>query len=151
MSKAALPIALQLVGDRGELILVRAAAPPDHVECDEYGRPLAYLDQQEESVKREVLSYLRDVVAELQHSNPGLRVIMDVRIGDPAPGIVMAELDRRADLVVMTTHGRTGLRRAIVGSVAGKVLRTGRAPVVLVGPVTAVAVTHTAQIARAKG
>jgi nucleotide-binding universal stress UspA family protein len=59
---------------------------------------------------------------------------MDVRLGEPAEGIVMAEMDRRIDLVVMSTHGRTGLGRAIMGSVAGEVLRTGRAPVVLVGP-----------------
>jgi nucleotide-binding universal stress UspA family protein len=46
-------------------------------------------------------------------------------------------MDRRADLVVMSTHGRTGLGRALTGSVAGEVLRTGRVPVVLVGPASA--------------
>jgi Universal stress protein family len=39
-----------------------------------------------------------------------------------------------AALVVMATHGRTGLRRSIMGSVAGQVLERGSAPLVLVRP-----------------
>jgi len=46
----------------------------------------------------------------------------------------MAAVDRDADVVVMATHGRTGVRRATMGSVAGAVLRTGSTPVLLVGP-----------------
>jgi len=57
----------------------------------------------------------------------------NLRVGDPAPAIVMAEIDCRADLVVMSTHGRTGLGRAVMGSVAGEVLRSGRVPVALAG------------------
>jgi nucleotide-binding universal stress UspA family protein len=37
-------------------------------------------------------------------------------------------------VVVMATHGRTGFRRAVLGSVAGAVLREGSTPVLLVGP-----------------
>ena len=62
---------------------------------------------------------------------------MDIRVGEAVAGIVMAEMDRRIDLVVMSTHARTGLGRAIMGSVAGDVPRTGRAPVLLVGPAVA--------------
>ena len=63
-----------------------------------------------------------------------MRVTCDVRIGDPVEGIVIAEADRAIDLVVMATHGRTGLGRALMGSVAGAVLRTGHTPVLLVPP-----------------
>ena len=113
------------------------AAPPDHVELDENGRPRAFLDQQEEALKRDAFDYLRRIVAQLTQTNPDLNVTMDIRVGEPAPGIVMAATDRGADLVVMSTHGRTGFRRAVMGSVAGEVLRTGRAPVLLVGPTSA--------------
>ncbi len=61
-------------------------------------------------------------------------VKIDVRIGDPTSGIAMAAIDSQADLIVVGTHGRTGIRRAVLGSVAGTVLRTGTAPVVLVHP-----------------
>jgi nucleotide-binding universal stress UspA family protein len=136
-SEAAVPVACQLLGVAGELVLVSVAAAPDHVERDERGRPRAFLDQQEEALKRDVFDYLRNVAARLRDTDPDLHVTIDVRVGDPAPGIVMAETDRGADLVVMSTHGRTGLGRAVMGSVAGEVLRTGSAPVVLVGPASA--------------
>ena len=39
-----------------------------------------------------------------------------------------------ADAVVMATHGRTGIQRAVLGSVTGTVLRAGPTPVLLVHP-----------------
>jgi nucleotide-binding universal stress UspA family protein len=136
-AEAALPVARHLLGTAGELVLVSVVAPPDHVERDEIGRPRAYLDQQEEALKREAFEYLRIVLAELKQGDPDLHATIDVRVGEPAEGIVVAEADRGADLVVMSTHGRTGLGRAFMGSVAGEVLRTGNVPVVLVGPASA--------------
>ena len=133
-AEAALPIALQMLGAAGELVLVSVAAPPKHVELDETGHVRAYLDQQEDSLRREALEYLRGVIAQLTRSDPDLHVAADVRIGEPAQGIVIAAIDRGADLVVMSTHGRTGLGRVLMGSVAGEVMRTGHTPVVLVGP-----------------
>jgi len=44
--------------------------------------------------------------------------------GTPAAEIVRWATDRNADLVCLTTHGRTGLARAFLGSVAEQVLRT---------------------------
>jgi nucleotide-binding universal stress UspA family protein len=133
-AEAALPAALEIVGAAGELVLCSVAAAPDHVERDQQGRVRAYLDQQEEAVRRETLDYLRQVEAELKQQRPDLHVTVDVRIGDPAPGIAMAEIACGADLVVMATHGRTGLRRAVLGSVAGAVLIMGSVPVLLVSP-----------------
>jgi nucleotide-binding universal stress UspA family protein len=40
--------------------------------------------------------------------------------------------ERGADLIVMGTHGRTALARAVIGSVADKVVRQANVPVVLV-------------------
>jgi nucleotide-binding universal stress UspA family protein len=63
-----------------------------------------------------------------------VNVKIDVRFGDPATGITLAAIDTQADVIVMATHGRTGISRAMQGSVAGMVLRTGTTPVVLVHP-----------------
>ena len=136
-AETALPVALKIVGTTGELILASVAAAPDHVERDEQGHVRAYLDQQEEAVRRESLDYLRQVEAQLKRQRPDLHVTLEVRIGDPAPGITMAEIACGADLVVMATHGRTGIRRAVLGSVAGAVLITGSVPVLLVSPAAA--------------
>jgi nucleotide-binding universal stress UspA family protein len=117
-------------------------AAPDHVERDEQGRVRAYLDQQEDAVKREALEYLRAVEAQVKRQRPDLQVSLDVRIGDPAAGIAMAEIALAADLVVMATHGRTGTRRAVLGSVAGAVLTAGSVPVLLVTPAASAATEH---------
>jgi nucleotide-binding universal stress UspA family protein len=50
-------------------------------------------------------------------------------IGDPAREIVRLALREQADLIVLGTHGRTGLRRLLAGSVAEEVLRRAPCPV----------------------
>ncbi len=57
---------------------------------------------------------------------------IDVRFGDPAEEIVTAS--RGAAMVVMTTHGRGGLQRFLVGSVADRAARHALCPVLLVRP-----------------
>jgi nucleotide-binding universal stress UspA family protein len=52
--------------------------------------------------------------------------------GEPAYQIVQFANAQKADAVVMGTHGRTGLKRMFIGSVAEDVLRTSTVPVVVV-------------------
>ncbi|HEX6738525.1 MAG TPA: universal stress protein [Vicinamibacteria bacterium] len=58
----------------------------------------------------------------------------EARVGAPARAIDAASHERGAALVVMATHGRTGLDRLLLGSVAEAVVRDGSAPVLLVRP-----------------
>ena len=53
----------------------------------------------------------------------------DVRTGPPAATIVEFARDELSDLIVMGTHGRTGLAHALIGSVAEQVVRTAPCPV----------------------
>jgi len=64
----------------------------------------------------------------LRRAYPGARA--SVLEGDPAALIVRAS--RRADMVVMGTHGRTGLERAVLGSVSEAVARDAEAPTLVV-------------------
>jgi nucleotide-binding universal stress UspA family protein len=130
----ALAAALDMLGARGEITLVSVVKPPTAVELDENGRVLAYLDQQEEAHRLEARDYLTNIAAQLRSRARTIEVRVDVRVGDPTSGIAMAAIDATADLIVMATHGRTGIRRALLGSVAGTVLRTGYTPVLLVHP-----------------
>jgi nucleotide-binding universal stress UspA family protein len=59
----------------------------------------------------------------------GVPATVEVRQGDAAQEILAAERD--GDLVVITTHGTTGLERFVLGSVADRVLCYGRAPMFL--------------------
>jgi len=56
------------------------------------------------------------------------------RSGEPAAGILMAQADIGADLIVMATHGRTGISHFFVGSVAERVVRESSCPVLTIRP-----------------
>jgi len=63
-------------------------------------------------------------------------VDMSVWYGPPAEAIVEAARFRRADLIVMSSHGRSGLGRLVLGSVAETVLRASSVPILLIRPGT---------------
>lgn len=62
----------------------------------------------------------------------GLEVKVKVATGNPSEEIVKLARKEQADLIVMGTHGVTGLVRVIIGSVADRVIRETDCPVVLV-------------------
>jgi len=57
-----------------------------------------------------------------------------IRSGDPATRILLAQNETGSDLIVMATHGRTGLTHFFLGSVAERVVREARCPVMTVRP-----------------
>src|SRR5688572_20216546 len=59
-------------------------------------------------------------------------VHMVARDGKPADVILAVARERKADLIVVGSHGRTGLKRAVLGSVAEDVVRRSTVPVVVV-------------------
>ncbi len=76
------------------------------------------------------LSYLDDVVKQIR--SQGVRVTWEVRLGRPADEIIRAAETTAADLIVMSTHGRGGIRRWAFGSVTDDVLQRGDTPVLVV-------------------
>ncbi|WP_455355707.1 universal stress protein [Streptomyces sp. SYSU K217416] len=60
---------------------------------------------------------------------------VDVRLERVRPATVLAEASRGAALLVVGSHGRTGLRRLLLGSVSAEVLHTAECPVAVVPPV----------------
>ncbi|MEL7640091.1 MAG: universal stress protein [Solidesulfovibrio sp.] len=64
----------------------------------------------------------------------GLPAKGQVLTGYPAEEILKAAEDCHADMIVMGTHGRTGIDRIIFGSVAEKVVKTAACPVLTVKP-----------------
>ena len=64
---------------------------------------------------------------------PEVEVVSSVRIGsNAAEEIACYLMDTKADLLVVGTHGRTGLKRAVLGSVAEQLVRTASCPVLVV-------------------
>jgi nucleotide-binding universal stress UspA family protein len=64
----------------------------------------------------------------------GLEVLRAVRIGHAAPEIVRYAEREQIDLIVLGTHGRSGLTRVLMGSVAEAVVRAASCQVLTIGP-----------------
>ncbi|HYD52207.1 MAG TPA: universal stress protein [Gemmatimonadaceae bacterium] len=61
-------------------------------------------------------------------------VNVETVVGEPAAEILTYARERKLDLLVLGTHGRTGLEHALMGSVAERVVRKARCPVLTVHP-----------------
>jgi nucleotide-binding universal stress UspA family protein len=108
-----------------------AGATPVVLDQPEFG----FAETKEQAVERatdELIGYLQGVAAQMPAEVPcAVEVILD---DDPKSAIVKFALTSRVDLIVMATHGRTGLVHVLFGDVAESVLRSGVAPVLLVHP-----------------
>lgn len=125
---------LPLVADmaRGGKATVRllhvADLPQAQVGAD--GRVVAYVDQEMQRLDAEGMDYLRTAEVHFE----GVPVECVVRFGDPVSEILLEAEGTKADLIALSTTGRSGFRRAILGSVADQVFRRARAPVMLFSP-----------------
>lgn len=87
----------------------------------------------QEAIQNEARSYLERLATEL--ADRGLAVTWEVRQAqDVVNGLVDLAESSEADLIAMASHGMTGIRRVLIGSVADGVLRTATKPVLLVRP-----------------
>jgi len=85
---------------------------------------------QVDQLERQARKALDAKTAKLKERFPQLASVM--RSGAPWEEILAASKEMGADLIVMGTHGRRGLPRALLGSVAEKVVRTAAVPVLTV-------------------
>jgi len=78
------------------------------------------------------LERLEEKLHRLQVPDPRIHVEYRLKEGDPVTEILGTAQDIHPDLIVMGTHGRTGLGRLLMGSVAEQVVRQAVCPVVTV-------------------
>lgn len=127
LAEAALAKAIELVKESpaASLLLLRAAETPVITSADPVDAQVA--------VVREAEDYLERVAARIRAM--GFReVSTSVWYGPPAANIVEAAETGKIDLIVMSTHGRSGLGRLLLGSVAESVLRGTHIPILLLRP-----------------
>lgn len=127
-------VALRLVGDvahtSGATVRLLHVAPPPGSVISSEGRVVAYADQETERLERQHLERLR--AARLHLADVPSECV--VRFGEPTEEI-LAEADAfDADLIAVMTRCRSGVSRALLGSVAEQVLRKARPAVMLVRP-----------------
>jgi nucleotide-binding universal stress UspA family protein len=137
-SEAVLPFLRWVVGGEGtRIVFVRVVPSPLEVGSL-YGIPSVRLEGESHRWQREAAAKYLEEAAERFRTGPGeefpepeLRV---VEASSAAEGVLEAARVVGADLVALSTHGRSGFRRAVIGSVADKVIRGSAAPVLAVRP-----------------
>jgi nucleotide-binding universal stress UspA family protein len=129
LAESALPFAESLVGSLGAKIVLLGVVPRE-------GQLVAYpggaISTYVEGDFVRLLSDTREYLLAMIDRIPRARVV--IREGDPAAEIATYADECNAAMVVMATHGRTGVLRTITGSVAGSVAHRASAPVVLIRP-----------------
>jgi nucleotide-binding universal stress UspA family protein len=126
LAEAAVTPAVELARDHGaKLLLLRAA--------EGHTAPLADPTEAQIHAVREAEAYLTTVRERLLAARL-TDVDVSVWYGPPAAAIVEAAKYRAADLIVMSSHGRTGFGRLVLGSVAETVLRSTAVPILLIRP-----------------
>jgi len=140
-AEAALPIACSLARDySANLILLHVRPVMDPAMVGEFGALPPDPPEPEDALK-----------ARMRQSVPATfkgEVECLVEDGSAAEAIRMAAQWRRCDLIVLGTHGRSGLGRLLLGSVAEAVMRTAPCPVLTIKPTATIETnpTETAEV-----
>ena len=100
------------------------------VVVGEASAPISYTEEELSLIKQRVIDYL-EKTGEILRSK-GAIVNTKVSTGNAADEILKAAEEIKADMIAMSTHGRSGLRRLAFGSVTDKVLQGAGMPVVAV-------------------
>jgi universal stress protein A len=129
-SRAALRKAIELAkSNHAELLLAHVVSPIVPVPGDAYIAPQLY-DEIAGSARASALKQLEKLAAQVKKARVRSRgFVLD---GAPAEEIVRFAKARRVDLIVMGTHGRAGLAKLFVGSVADRVVASASCPVLTV-------------------
>ena len=131
LAERALPYALAFAEEyHRPLLLVRVVKP---IVLYLTAETSAFLVETDEENEHEALRYLRDTRKRLaqQAAQP---VQTTLRIGQPADEIRQLFEAHPGSLLVMSTHGRTGMTRAVAGSVATAVMRHALGPMLIIPP-----------------
>ncbi|MDY7076167.1 MAG: universal stress protein [Chloroflexota bacterium] len=132
LAEEVLPHVAEVVRDRGSHVYLLSVAPlPRGVAPTAVDVRLPSANVQERpGIEQELVDYLRTVAERLAPVAADVQI--NVRFGRPADEILAFVNDVNADLIAMSTHGRSGIGRWVFGSVANRVLRGATCPVLLV-------------------
>ena len=122
-SDAGLKYATSLARDMGAtLLIVHVEEPPIAYGGGEfyYGMP----DPDDVA--------LREMLSQVKPGDDAVPCERRLIVGDPAEAIVDLAEDEGVDMIVMGTHGRTGVRRLLMGSIAERIVRTASCPVLTI-------------------
>lgn len=132
LAESALPYARQIVADDGRITLLMVV---DNANLTILAPSIDFhiSPEIEQSLRNKMKKNRRDyldLIAPTLDSN--IQIEMIVQIGNPAEEIISFADSSDVDVIVMSTHGRTGLSRWVMGSVTQKVLNVATCPVFVI-------------------
>lgn len=108
---------------KAELVLL-LVKPPTEAVVGEFGMTPPESTDEIEAIKEQFFAIKPD--------DNSINVDYHFREGDPVAVIINVAKELGCDLIIMGTHGRTGLKRLLMGSVAEKVVREAPCPVLAI-------------------
>lgn len=132
LAEVAIPHAIDRArADGAPLLLVRAVSfPPIGLYLETFDSTGSLYQAELDAEVKEAEEYLAQQAADLVAN--GLTVNTLCKVGDAGKVVLEAAKDAEAELIVIATHGRSGLQRWFFGSVAEAILREAPIPVLLI-------------------
>ncbi len=129
-SRPAFRRAVEMASENGAALwIAHVAAPPTPLSPEGYVLPRFYEDMNL-AIRNDAQKRLRTLLSRARKS--GVRARSLILNGVPHEALNRAARRHRADLMVLGTHGRTGVAKLFVGSVASRVVATSRCPVLTI-------------------
>ncbi len=125
LAESAIPYAEQIATKTGAEVLLLTSVYQD----DSWQASAAHVDHKWAPL---IQTYLETKAGELRAK--GITATNDIASGPAAETILARVVDENVDLIAMCTHGRSGVTRWVLGSVADKVLHATACPILLVRP-----------------
>jgi len=127
LAEAAIPVAQQFAQNTGATLSLIHIIKPNHPGHGQQHDPESAAEQ---SSTQQTTSYLERIQLQLQLANVPSHY--QIASGDPAEAIIRTMHTENSDLVVMSTHGRSGVERIIHGSVASQIIGNTPCPLLLI-------------------
>lgn len=133
LAEQVLPHVHALAANEGttKITLLRAV-PPIFTTSVDYSGMLATTTEAITQMEQEALDYLQHVAKQFQ--SEGYEVHTEISALPPAEAIIEYAENHNVDLIVIATHGRSGLSRWVFGSVTQKVVQVAPTPVLVIRP-----------------
>jgi nucleotide-binding universal stress UspA family protein len=115
-----------------EIIVINVHKPIPHLPTPRLQASEVTFDitEYEKHVIEDAKQNLADVSAKVL--DEGVNARLEVRMGTPAQEILKAAIEEEVDAILIATHGHTGLKHIVFGSVAQRVVRRANCPVVTI-------------------
>ena len=128
VAEVALTYAKELAGRLDLDVVLFHVCVPEERELASMHR--AYVERAAELVSRQSGEVQQQ--AGIQSGGKALQARAELAVGHPAEEILRYADENDIDLILMSTHGRSGIRRWVIGSVAAKVVRATKRPIALI-------------------